>query len=103
MSRSSARSSGGTIRWIDWPIASRAVQPNSRSAPRFHEVITPSSVLLMMASSDEATIAASSDWASILLSSARLMVESSFCRACRSRCARFIASPSTMIGAQPNR
>ena len=37
----------------------------------------PSSVLLMMASSDEATIAASSDCASTLLSSARLVVDSS--------------------------
>src|SRR5437588_7806989 len=43
-----------------WPTASAAAYPKSASAPRFHEVITPSSVLLTMASSEQSTIAASS-------------------------------------------
>src|SRR5437588_5616742 len=42
-----------------WPTASAAAYPKSASAPRFHEVMTPSSVLLTMASSEESTIAAS--------------------------------------------
>src|SRR5437870_3291074 len=43
-----------------WPTASAAAYPKSTSAPRFHEVMTPSSVLLTMASSEQSTIAASS-------------------------------------------
>jgi hypothetical protein len=41
------------------PNASRAVYPNSRSAPAFQLVMTPLRSLLTMASSDDSTIAAS--------------------------------------------
>src|SRR6476660_385558 len=44
---------------IGLPIASAAVQPNIRSAAAFQEVMTPFKSLLTIASSDEATIAAS--------------------------------------------
>ena len=59
-SASSARRSSGMIRVMFWPTASAAVYPKMLSAPRFHEVITPSSVLLTIASSEESTMAASS-------------------------------------------
>src|SRR5712671_3987701 len=45
---------------IDCPIMSAAVQPNILSAARFHDVTMPSRSLLMMASSDESTMAARS-------------------------------------------
>ena len=44
------------------PTASAAVQPKMRSAPAFQEVMTPSSVLLMIASSEESTRAARRAW-----------------------------------------
>ena len=43
------------------PTASAAVHPKIRSAPRFQEVMTPSRVLLTIASSDESMIAARRD------------------------------------------
>ncbi len=49
---------------MDRPTASAALYPKMRSAPPFHEVIRPSSVLLTIASSDESTIAARSARAS---------------------------------------
>ena len=55
---SSDRRSGGMIRVMCRPIASLAVKPNIRSAAAFHVMITPSSPLLTMASSEESTIAA---------------------------------------------
>ena len=79
-------------------MASSAVQPNSRSAPLFQDVMMPSSVLLMIASSDDATIAASSDCASTLFSSARLVVDSSVCRVSSACVGAPHRSPSTMIG-----
>src|SRR5947199_727196 len=51
--------SRGMIKVIRWPTASAAVQLNMAWAARFHEVMTPSSVLLTMASSAESTMAAS--------------------------------------------
>ena len=45
---------------IDRPIASSAEYSKSCSAPEFHEVMMPSSVLLTIASSEDSTIAASS-------------------------------------------
>ena len=57
-SSSSVLRSSGMIREICWPTASAAVYPKSRAAPRFHDVMTPSSVLLTMASSEESTMAA---------------------------------------------
>jgi hypothetical protein len=48
------------MRRIDWPIISWAVNPKSLSAAPFHEVTIPWSVLLAIASSDDAMIAASS-------------------------------------------
>src|SRR6185437_16145675 len=48
------------IRRIDWPIISSAVNPNNLSAAAFHDVTIPCSVLLAIASSDDAIIAASS-------------------------------------------
>jgi len=41
------------------PTASAGVQPKVRSAAGFQEVMTPSSVLLTMTSSDDSTMAAS--------------------------------------------
>ena len=43
---------------IGWPIASAAEYPKRRSAPAFQLRIFPSKVLLTMASSEEATMAA---------------------------------------------
>ncbi len=43
---------------IDAPIISSAVKPNSCSAALFHEVTMPSRVLLTIASSEDATMAA---------------------------------------------
>ena len=43
---------------MGWPMISAAVYPRSRLAEAFQEVIVPSSVLVMMASSDESTTAA---------------------------------------------
>ena len=54
---SSCRSSGMMIR-IGWPTASSAVYPNSRSAPWFHAVTTPSRSLATIASLLDSTIAA---------------------------------------------
>ena len=56
---SSSRRSRGMIIEICWPMASFAVYPNSRSAPAFQLVMTPSKVLLTIASSEESTIEAS--------------------------------------------
>ncbi len=58
-SSSSAPRSSGIIREMCRPMASSAAYPKSLSAPRFHDVMTPSSVLLTIASSEESTIAAS--------------------------------------------
>src|SRR5690349_10830314 len=58
MSTSSYCSSSGMIRRMGCPIISAAVKPKSRSAAVFHEVTTPWSVLLTMASSDDAMMAA---------------------------------------------
>ena len=54
------------IRRIDCPIASVSVYPKIRSAAAFHEVIVPVRSLLMMASSEEATMAARRNWASFI-------------------------------------
>ena len=43
---------------VEWPTASAAVYPNSRSAAVFHKVIVPSRSCATMASSDDDTIAA---------------------------------------------
>ena len=56
---SSCWRSGGMIRVMCCPIASSAVYPNIRSAPLFQLLITPSRLLLMIASSELSTIAAS--------------------------------------------
>ena len=56
---SSARRSGGKRTVIERPSISAAGYPNIRSAPAFHEVTTPASVLPMMASSEESTMDAS--------------------------------------------
>src|SRR5438067_7105530 len=53
---SSARRSGGKRTVIERPSISAAGYPNIRSAPAFHEVTTPASVLPMMASSEESTM-----------------------------------------------
>ena len=45
---------------IGLPIVSAAVYPNRRSAPSFQLVMMPLRSLLMMASSDESTIALNS-------------------------------------------
>ena len=55
--------SGGTILSTEAPTISAAVHPYRRSAAAFQEVITPSSVLLMIASSEDSTMAASRAWA----------------------------------------
>src|ERR1043166_7901903 len=47
------------IRKIGWPIASWGVWPKIRSAPRFQDRITPSSVFVTIASSEESRTAAS--------------------------------------------
>ena len=54
------------INRIDWPTASASVYPKVRSAAAFQEVIVPVRSSLMMASPDEATIAASLSWASLI-------------------------------------
>src|ERR1700722_2614864 len=56
---SSWRRSAGIMSVIFCPTASSAVYPNNRSAPLFQLVMIPSRLLLMMASSDESTIAES--------------------------------------------
>src|SRR5579864_8086938 len=58
MSDSSEWRSAGMIRVICCPMASSGVYPNMRSALLFQLVMMPSRFLLIMASSDEATIAA---------------------------------------------
>ncbi len=58
ISDSSAWRSSGMIRVMFCPMASSAVYPNIRSALLFQLVITPSRFLLIMASSEEATMAA---------------------------------------------
>jgi len=55
---SSCARSGGSRIAIGCPIISSAEYPNSRSAPGFQLVTTPSSVLEMIASSEESTMAA---------------------------------------------
>ena len=50
----------GSMSEIRCPIASAAVWPYRRSAPAFHDSITPSSVFEMIASSDDSMIAARS-------------------------------------------
>ena len=55
---SSSRLSGGNSLSVDWPTASAAVYPSSRSAALFHKVIVPSRSCAMIASSDDDTIAA---------------------------------------------
>src|SRR6185503_13284123 len=49
----------GMMMVMGLPIASWAVQPNIRSAAAFQDMITPFKSLLTIASSDDATIAAS--------------------------------------------
>jgi len=44
---------------MDWPIISSAVYPNIRLAAAFQLVTTPCRFLLMMASSEDSTIATS--------------------------------------------
>jgi hypothetical protein len=48
------------MRRIGWPIISSAVNPKSLSAAAFHDVTIPCNVLLAIASSEDAMIAASS-------------------------------------------
>jgi hypothetical protein len=48
---------------MDCPMASAAEKPKISSAPRFQEVMMPSRVLEMIASSEDSTIAASRAWA----------------------------------------
>ena len=55
---SSIACSGGISRVICFPTASSAVYPKIASAPLFHVSITPSSVLLIIASCEDSTIAA---------------------------------------------
>jgi hypothetical protein len=43
---------------IGFPITSAATQPKIRSAPMFHEVMTPSRFLLTIASSEDSMMAA---------------------------------------------
>ena len=57
---SSSRSSAGMTIVMDFPMASSGVYPNIRSAELFHEVIMPARLLLIIASSEESTILASS-------------------------------------------
>src|SRR4026207_625848 len=58
---SSSILSFGMMMVMGLPIASAAVQPNIRSAAAFQDMITPFKSLLTIASSEEATIAASLD------------------------------------------
>ena len=58
ISFSSSCNAGGMIIEIGCPIASCSVYPNIRSAAAFHAEITPSSVLAMIASSEDSTMAA---------------------------------------------
>jgi hypothetical protein len=60
-SSSSDCRSAGMIMRIDWPTASAGVYPKIRSAPRFQVRMIPFRSLLTMASSEEATMAASLD------------------------------------------
>ena len=55
MSRCSPARCGGSMIPIDRPIASAALYPYNRSAPRFQLVIVPSADLVKIASSDEST------------------------------------------------
>jgi hypothetical protein len=50
--------SSGMMMRIDWPTAS-AVEPKIRSAAAFHDVMMPFTSLLMIASSEPSTMAAS--------------------------------------------
>src|SRR6185437_334034 len=56
--RSSVLVQALSLELIDRPIASSAVHPKRRCAAAFHERICPSRSLLMIASSEESTIAA---------------------------------------------
>ncbi len=60
MSCASPRSGSGTMISIRLPIASFAVNPNSRSAAGFQPVMIPSSVSVMIASLDDSTAAMNS-------------------------------------------
>ncbi len=77
MSTSSCRRSAGNRRVIGWPIISAALYPNILSAEAFQLVMTPLSVLLMIASSLDSTMAGNCR----ITSSARRRSVASSCRA----------------------
>ena len=91
MIASSSRRSAGMIRVMCWPTASSAVYPSICSAALFQLVIMPSRPLLMMASSEEFTIAASK----LVARSARFLSVTSCMMA--TKCASS-ATPSRVTG-----